>query len=431
MSPEAFDTDSFGPVTTKSDAWSYACLLIEMLTGSRPWAGTAMSAICFKVVSSKETPQIPENLPPYISQLLAQCFAYNSQARPNFKQIYLALKAWEAEPSAPEGARGLRDQGPEGPRSKEHKEEKAKWIVEREELAAKVTSDGQTIVHLQDRVREQHAINEKLQDQLLLLLEGVKQQQQSNSIKRLGTPQGGEPGAREPGVRELSEALSSAQEAFRQCTKQKEVAKKMLRIESLRAGELGKEVSGLKTRLNSLTPALLTLIAEAKTAASDVQTLSSLAPLTPSGGPRGLGVEGLKGFAAEGRRGGGAEGPPLIQGLGAKHLSSLQGLGSSAPQPYNSRESGSYETESPLSSRASRSDESGTGTFSPLGGAQVPEGQGPEVLKGLGLSLRELSIKSERSLSQAPTPALSAQNSWEVHGMEAEDLELGAWGVIV
>lgn len=56
MSPEAFDEDSYGTLTTKSDVWSFACCIVEMASGCMPWLGTSMAAICYKVASMKEVP---------------------------------------------------------------------------------------------------------------------------------------------------------------------------------------------------------------------------------------------------------------------------------------------------------------------------------------------------------------------------------------
>ena len=56
MSPEAFDEDSYGTLTTKSDVWSFACCIVEMVSGCMPWLGTSMAAICYKVASMKEVP---------------------------------------------------------------------------------------------------------------------------------------------------------------------------------------------------------------------------------------------------------------------------------------------------------------------------------------------------------------------------------------
>ena len=56
MSPEAFDEESYGTLTTKSDVWSFACCIVEMVSGCMPWLGINMAAICYKVASMKEAP---------------------------------------------------------------------------------------------------------------------------------------------------------------------------------------------------------------------------------------------------------------------------------------------------------------------------------------------------------------------------------------
>jgi hypothetical protein len=56
MSPEAFDQETYGPLSTKSDVWSFACCIVEMVTGRRPWHATSMPAICFKVATNQQSP---------------------------------------------------------------------------------------------------------------------------------------------------------------------------------------------------------------------------------------------------------------------------------------------------------------------------------------------------------------------------------------
>jgi serine/threonine protein kinase len=49
MSPEAFDPETFGGVSFKADSWSFACSLLEMITGKMPWDGVKMAPIVRKV----------------------------------------------------------------------------------------------------------------------------------------------------------------------------------------------------------------------------------------------------------------------------------------------------------------------------------------------------------------------------------------------
>jgi hypothetical protein len=66
MSPEAFDQETFGSISSKSDVWSFACCLVEMVTGERPWNGTSIAAICYKVASKME---IPGKRQRYVSEI--------------------------------------------------------------------------------------------------------------------------------------------------------------------------------------------------------------------------------------------------------------------------------------------------------------------------------------------------------------------------
>lgn len=95
MSPEAFDPEQFGGITTQTDSWSFACTLLEMLTGDQPWKGLKMAAICFKVMQ-REVPSIPQGLPTVLEHMLRRCFSFQPHDRPTFKEIYEVFRAeWE------------------------------------------------------------------------------------------------------------------------------------------------------------------------------------------------------------------------------------------------------------------------------------------------------------------------------------------------
>ena len=87
MSPEAFDPEQFGGITSRADSWSFACTLLEMLTGDQPWKDMKMAPICFKVMQ-RQTPNIPAGLPPVLEQMLCSCFSFEPANRPTFKQMY-------------------------------------------------------------------------------------------------------------------------------------------------------------------------------------------------------------------------------------------------------------------------------------------------------------------------------------------------------
>ena len=86
MSPEAFDPEQFGGVTFSADSWSFACSLLEMLTGVKPWNGIKMAPIVRKVMN-REIPDIPPGLPPPLDLVLRGCFKFNPMERPGFQQM--------------------------------------------------------------------------------------------------------------------------------------------------------------------------------------------------------------------------------------------------------------------------------------------------------------------------------------------------------
>mmetsp|Transcript_42873 Transcript_42873/g.135213 ORF Transcript_42873/g.135213 Transcript_42873/m.135213 type:complete len:495 (+) Transcript_42873:772-2256(+) len=98
MSPESFDPELFGGVTFKADSWSFACSLIEMLSGVKPWDGIKMAPIVRKVLN-KEIPQIPPGLPSPLENLIRGCLNFNPNSRPTFHQMFHVFKcSWEPKP---------------------------------------------------------------------------------------------------------------------------------------------------------------------------------------------------------------------------------------------------------------------------------------------------------------------------------------------
>ena len=264
MSPEAFDNESFGRVTTMSDIWSFACCLVEMASGRRPWSGTQMSAICFKVTVAREIPDIPLHLPADVRQLLQACFAYDSSARPTFREIYKVFsQPWG------EAQKTLGDTH-DNPELLRLRHEEARWSVQRKELVAKVRRDACLVAEMQQNVVEHQEVNEKLQEQLILLVNSLKQQQSQSHISA------GTAGSdAERYVAHLELQLAGCQDALKQCMRQKDVAKEMLRQESSRTRHLSEQVVHLNKLQDSTQDMALHLAVQVKLAETEVKNLSA------------------------------------------------------------------------------------------------------------------------------------------------------------
>lgn len=97
MSPEAFDPEQFGGITSRTDSWSFACTLIEMITGDQPWKEMKMAPICFKVMQH-QIPEIPTGLPQVLEEMLRRCFSFEPENRPTFKEMYGVFRScWGLE----------------------------------------------------------------------------------------------------------------------------------------------------------------------------------------------------------------------------------------------------------------------------------------------------------------------------------------------
>jgi hypothetical protein len=93
MAPEQHDSEEFGKVTPKADIWAWACIAVEMLSGSVPWSGKRALEILGCVVNKKQTPQVPPGAPPWLSALLQRSFLHVAADRPTAAEVVEQLVA--------------------------------------------------------------------------------------------------------------------------------------------------------------------------------------------------------------------------------------------------------------------------------------------------------------------------------------------------
>lgn len=204
MSPEAFDPETYGGVTTETDAWSFACCVVEMVSGKRPWDGTSMSAICYKVCSGK-VPTVPVCLPRRIRDALSACFSHDRNARPRFHQLFSVFdEPWDiSTPMPPVGTQHLeveqllgRVRGMEKDKIvwERERSEMQKFILadasrikgqeaeleqaraERSEMQKFIQADASRIKGQEAELEQARAVCKQLQDQLQLLVSSFKEQ---------------------------------------------------------------------------------------------------------------------------------------------------------------------------------------------------------------------------------------------------------------
>ncbi|KAI5073535.1 hypothetical protein GOP47_0011548 [Adiantum capillus-veneris] len=95
MAPEQWEPDVRGPLSFETDSWGFACSIIEMFTGVVPWHGHSPKEIFSLVVRKRETPKIPNGLPPAIKGVIRACFEYDYRKRPSFAEIVQAFESPE------------------------------------------------------------------------------------------------------------------------------------------------------------------------------------------------------------------------------------------------------------------------------------------------------------------------------------------------
>ncbi|KAI3601258.1 hypothetical protein WG66_013258 [Moniliophthora roreri] len=81
----------------KLDIWALGCVVLEMLSGTRPWAGLGESDVVLKLLSEKYTPPLPPDvvLSELAGDFMKWCLTINPHARPTAAMVrtheYLAL----------------------------------------------------------------------------------------------------------------------------------------------------------------------------------------------------------------------------------------------------------------------------------------------------------------------------------------------------
>ncbi|KAF8074848.1 STE/STE11/cdc15 protein kinase [Lyophyllum atratum] len=84
MAPEVIELKG---ASTKSDIWSLACTVIELLTGRPPYAEIQNSmSVMFRIVED-DMPPLPESCSPLLQDFLARCFHKDPKMRPSAERL--------------------------------------------------------------------------------------------------------------------------------------------------------------------------------------------------------------------------------------------------------------------------------------------------------------------------------------------------------
>ncbi|OCF37577.1 STE/STE11 protein kinase [Kwoniella heveanensis BCC8398] len=84
MAPEIVKQTSY---TSKADIWSVGCLVVEMLTGTHPWADLTQMQAIFRIGSQMPVPATPSDISPEAADFLRQTFEIDHNARPTAAQL--------------------------------------------------------------------------------------------------------------------------------------------------------------------------------------------------------------------------------------------------------------------------------------------------------------------------------------------------------
>ncbi|XP_037043232.1 tyrosine-protein kinase Abl isoform X2 [Bradysia coprophila] len=92
---------AYNKFSTKSDVWAFGVLLWEIATGMSPYPGIDLTDVFHKLESGYRMER-PSGCPPEVYDLMRQCWQWNAQERPTFKNIHHALEHMFQESSITE-----------------------------------------------------------------------------------------------------------------------------------------------------------------------------------------------------------------------------------------------------------------------------------------------------------------------------------------
>lgn len=79
-------------ISPESDAWSFGCTLVEMCTGSIPWAGLSAEEIYRAVIKARRQPPqyasvVGVGIPPELWKMIGECLQFKVSKRPTFSSM--------------------------------------------------------------------------------------------------------------------------------------------------------------------------------------------------------------------------------------------------------------------------------------------------------------------------------------------------------
>ncbi|KAK9169794.1 hypothetical protein Syun_001934 [Stephania yunnanensis] len=101
-----FWDDAIG-ISTESDAWSFGCTLVEMCTGSIPWAGLSPEEIFRSVVKARKLPPqyasvVGVGIPRELWKMIGECLQFKASKRPTFHaMLTIFLRHLQEIPRSP------------------------------------------------------------------------------------------------------------------------------------------------------------------------------------------------------------------------------------------------------------------------------------------------------------------------------------------
>jgi len=90
MAPESLTQQTY---SVASDVWSWGILISEVLNREQPLNELDLFTAGLQIAQSGRTPKLPKGCPPWLADLLAWCWKFKPDERPNFAQVVDTLLA--------------------------------------------------------------------------------------------------------------------------------------------------------------------------------------------------------------------------------------------------------------------------------------------------------------------------------------------------
>eukprot|EP01052_Picozoa_sp_SAG31_P048611 SAG31_NODE_10246_length_1164_cov_421.495775_1_plen_310_part_10 len=100
MAAEQHDPGTYGLPGPAADIWALGCVLLELVTGSKPWTGVSPLQIQMQVAMKGNSPPIPADVTKPIADILNRCFVVQQEGRARAAELLHMIDSAVEDPAA-------------------------------------------------------------------------------------------------------------------------------------------------------------------------------------------------------------------------------------------------------------------------------------------------------------------------------------------